>query len=105
MSSCITATRRRHHWLASVLLMLCLENSGAQAQQPASADRLPPIEVSPPVDQNRTRAQPTSDESGGPRRAAPNTSPTNSKPAPGTGANVTSATASDGNGGRQFSGI
>lgn len=106
MSCSITAARRRHLWLASSFLvpLLYLGNSGAQAQQTASADRLPPIEISPPVDQNRTRAQSTYDESAGPRRTAPNTTPT-SNPAPGTGSNVASGTSSGGSGGRQFSGI
>lgn len=109
MSSSIPAARRRRRfWLASSFLVpiLLLGGSAAQAQQAASADQLPLIEISPPVDQNRTRAQPTYDEGGGPRRAAPNTAPTSNLAAPGTGSNSsTPASPGDGNGGRQFAGI
>src|ERR1700682_5369788 len=110
MSSFITAARgRRFFGLSSCLLppIVLLGTSGAQAQQAASADQLPPIEVSPPVDQNRTRAQPTYDESAGPRRVAPNTTPTNNtNPAPSTGSNVASpGTSSGGAAGPPFSGI
>src|SRR5258708_449013 len=109
MSISITAARRRRRfWLASSFLapIVLLASPGAYAQQPPS-DQLPPIEVSPPVDQNRTRAQPTYDESAGPRRVAPNTAPANTpNPAPGTGSNVAPSTSSGGgSGGRQFSGI
>ena len=61
MSSIITAARRRRRFLlASSFLVpiISLGISGAQAQQTASADQLPPIEVNPPDDQNRTRAKP-----------------------------------------------
>ena len=108
MSSSITAARRRQLWLASSFLvpLLAFGHSPAQAQQTAAADQLPPIEVAAPVDQNRTRAQPTYDESPAPRRAAPGTIPTNATPAPGTGSNVASSTSSGGGGGgRQFAGI
>jgi iron complex outermembrane receptor protein len=110
MSCSIIAARRRHLLLASSFLvpLLCLANSGAHAQQTAAADQLPPIQVSPPVDQNRTRAQPTYDESAGPRRVAPSTTPANTaNPAPGTGSSTSPSTSSgnDGNGGRKFAGI
>ena len=61
MSSTISAARRRHLLLASSFLvpLLSLGISGAHAQQTASTEQLPPIEVSPPADQNRTRAKPT----------------------------------------------
>jgi len=108
MSLAITAERRRRFLLASSFLapLLSLGISGAQAQQTASTDQLPPIEVSPPGDQNRTRAKPAFDEGSGARRAARN--PTPSNPAPGTGANV--ASQGDGQGGsgnlvQGFSGI
>src|SRR5437660_3839030 len=93
MSSVITAARRRHLLLASSFLvpLLSLGNSGARAQQTASAEQLPPIEVSAPTDQNRTRAKPAFDEGSGTRRVAPNPTPSNTpNPAPGTGANVAS---------------
>ena len=64
MSATISAARRRHVLLASSLLvpLLSLGMSGAHAQQTASSEQLPPIEVSAPTDQNRTRAKPTYDE-------------------------------------------
>ena len=106
--SITAATRRRLLLLASSLPIVSLGISGAHAQQPASANELPPIEVSPPVDQNRTRARPTYDESAGPSRAAPNPTPTNNaNPAAGTGSNVASSdtSSSGGTAARQFSGI
>ncbi len=67
------ASRRRTYWLASTFLVpvLSLGISAAKAQQ--APDQLPPIEVSPPVDQTRTRAAPLADQDSGPRRAAPST--------------------------------
>ena len=62
MSSIITAARRRRRFLlASSFLapLVALGISGAHAQQTAAADQLPPIEVNPPGDQNRTRAKPS----------------------------------------------
>ena len=73
MSSNIkAAARRRIFWLASGFLVpvLCLDISAAKAE-PASPNQLPPIEVSPPVDQTRTRAKPISDEGSGSRRVVP----------------------------------
>jgi len=113
MSCIIIAARRRHLLLASNFLapLLSLGISGAHAQQPASTDQLPPIEVSPPGDQNRTRAKPSADEGSGTRRVAPNPTPSNNpNPAPGTGANVASQGGGGQGGGggtlvRQFAGI
>ncbi len=98
MSSTIQAApRRRRLLLASSLLIpvLFLDITAAKAQQ-AAADQLPPIEVSPPVDETRTRAKPISDEGSGSRRAAPNTSST-------SGPNVSPTTDAATN--RQFNGI
>ena len=76
MSSITTAAGlRRRFLLASSFLVpiMALGISGAQAQQTASADQLPLLEVNPPGDQNRTRAKPAYDEGAGTRRAvAPN---------------------------------
>src|SRR5205809_146481 len=111
MSSIITAAWRRHVLLASSFLvpLLSLGNSGAQAQQAASTEQLPPIEVSAPTDSNRTRAKPIYDEGAGARRVAPNPTPSNNpNPAPGTGASVASQGGVQGGGGtpvRQFAGI
>src|SRR6266581_4409887 len=78
MSSTLKAAqRRRTCLLASSFLVpvLSMGISAAKAQQISSA-QLPPIEVSPPGDQNRTRARPVNDEGSGSRRAAPNVSQT-----------------------------
>jgi iron complex outermembrane recepter protein len=103
MSSTITAAaaRRRTCLLASGFLVpaLSLGISAASAQQPSS-DRLPPIEVSPPGDQNRTRAKPVGDEGSGSRRIAPNVLPTRSTSVAPTSGPPTNATAV-----RQFNGI
>src|ERR1700756_4872846 len=80
MSSCINAAKRRRIFLlASTFLVpvLSLGISAARAQQ-AAPEQLPPIEVSPPADENRTRARPGSDEGAGARRVAPNLSQTGS---------------------------
>lgn len=102
-----TARRRRRFWLASSFLapIVSFGISSAHAQQ-RPADQLPPIEVSPPGDQNRTRAKPTYDEGAGTRRA-PNPVPsTNANPGAGTGSNVASQSVPQGGSGdRQFSGI
>jgi len=73
MASLIEVAKRRSFCLfASTLLLpvLLLGISAARAQQ-TSPDQLPPIEVSPPDDANRTRAKPASDAGSGPRRVAP----------------------------------
>jgi vitamin B12 transporter len=62
MSSIIPAAKRRRVCLlASSFLVpiISLGISTASAQQSASPDLLPPIEVNPPPDQKRTRAQPS----------------------------------------------
>jgi iron complex outermembrane receptor protein len=103
MSSAIKAAeRRRTCLLASTFLVpvLSLGISAAKAAPP-SPDQLPPIEVSPPNDENRTRAKPVADEGSGSRRVvrnvsqtgSPNVAPTNSTQT----ANVTAN--------RQFAGI
>jgi len=97
-----TAARRRSRLclLASTLLVpvLCLNSSAARAQQTASADQLPPIEVNPPGDQNRTRAKPIPDEGSGSRRAVPAPSATSVAPSNNTPGDATTAN-------RQFAGI
>ena len=67
----LAAQRRRSCLLASTFLapVLSLGISAANAQQPPSANHLPPIEISSPGDQNRTRAKPVPMK--GPARAAP----------------------------------
>jgi iron complex outermembrane receptor protein len=84
MSSTITAaTRRRALLLASSFLVpiVSLGISVAQAQTPF--EQLPPIEVSPPGDANRTRAKPATEPASTSRRVVPRTSPaTDAAPPP-----------------------
>jgi iron complex outermembrane recepter protein len=103
MSSNIkAAARRRTYWLASSFLVpvLSLGFSAAKAQQ-APAEQLPPIEVSPPGDHNRTRAKPMSDEGLGSRRVAPKVSQTSSTNVAPTSNSPTSNVTTN----RQFAGI
>jgi iron complex outermembrane receptor protein len=106
MSSTITAAQRRRTCLLAssfVVAVLSLGIPAAKAQQISSA-QLPPIEVSPPGDQNRTRAKPVSDEGSGSRRVAPSVPQTSSPDgAPASSPNLLSA----GNATtiRQFAGI
>jgi len=99
--SSIIRTTRRHRacLLASTFLVptLSVGLSAASAQQASPADQLPPIEVSPPLDETRTRAKPISDDGYGARQVAPNTSPTSS-PNGSPAGNATPAV-------RQFNGI
>jgi iron complex outermembrane receptor protein len=98
MSSTIkAASRRRRLLLASGFLLpvLPLGISAANAQQ-VSPGQLPPIEISPPRDENQTRAKPLTDQDSGSRRAVPNVSPA-------TSANVSPA--GDTTAVRQFNGI
>jgi iron complex outermembrane receptor protein len=98
--------RRRALLLASSFLTAALlpGNSTAHAQT-ASADQLPPIEVNPPGDANRTRAKPVTDQASTSRRVVPRTSSRldpNAVPAPGP----TADSFSTGVGAvRQFNGI
>jgi iron complex outermembrane receptor protein len=106
MSSTLkAAARRRICLLASSFLVpvLSLAISAAKAQQ-ASQDQLPPIEISPPGDENRTRAKPLNDQGSGSRRVAPNVSQTTSPGGPPTtNPNVSSPGNAATN--RQFAGI
>ncbi len=98
MSSTIKAApRRRRLLLASGFLLpfFTLGISAANAQQ-ASPGQLPPIEVSPPRDENQTRAKPLADQDSDSRRVVPNVSPATS-----TNVSPTSGTTAV----RQFNGI
>jgi iron complex outermembrane recepter protein len=79
-STIIVVQRRRACLLASSFLVpaLALHISAAGAQQSASPSPLPPIEVTSPGDENRTRAKPMNDGEQGSRRVVPNASPTSS---------------------------
>ncbi len=86
--------------------VLSLGISAAEAQQSASPSQLPPIEVSPPGDQNRTRAKPIIDEESGSRRVVPKVSAIGSPTPNGAPSNSPSvAPASGAAGNRQFAGI
>ena len=99
MSFPYSAARRRSLLLlVSILVPLFSVNiCGAQAQQTPLADQLPPIEVSPPVDQNRTRAKPTYEEGSGPQR--PTSTSSSGAATQGTSSSPAGAPV------RQFSGI
>jgi vitamin B12 transporter len=88
MSSISTAAkRRRTYLLASSFLVpiLSLGISAANAQQSASPDLLPAIEVRPPPEPKRTRVEPTTERAPVSRRAVPARTqqpPSEAKPAP-----------------------
>ncbi len=105
-SAIVAAQRRRNCLLASTFLgpILSLGISAAEAQQSASPSPLPPIEISSPGDENRTRAKPISDEGSGSRRVAPKISQTtNTSVAPAPGPNVSPPSGAPAI--RQFNGI
>src|SRR5260370_37797606 len=85
MSSIIkAATRRRAYWLASSFLVpvLSLGFSAAKAQQSASPNLLPTIEVEAPSDKSRTRPEPVPEQTTVSRRVVPaaQQAPTNAQP-------------------------
>jgi iron complex outermembrane recepter protein len=99
----LAAPRRRTCLIASTFLIpvFSLGIPAANAQQTASTNPLPPIEITSPGDQNRTRAKPVTDEGSGSRRVAPRVAqPANINVAPAPGANTSGAPAV-----RQFNGI
>ena len=105
-SATIAAKRHRAIFLATTFLAFNV--SLAQAQNVASTE-LPPVDVSPPTDQNKTRARPVVDEGGGTTPRPVRTT----APSRGTGAGTPDAgssgtgtgTGSGGTGVRQFNGI
>jgi iron complex outermembrane recepter protein len=101
MSSIPRAAQQRRSFLlvtSFLVPVLSLGISAASAQQ-ASPDQLPPIEVNPSGDQNRTRAKPIADQGSGSSRIAPN-APTGS-PIAATNTPPTDNPATN----RQFAGI
>jgi vitamin B12 transporter len=79
MSSILkTASRRRSRLLTSSFLVpvLSLGISGAHAQQSASPNLLPTIEIEAPADKNKPRSKPGSDRPTTSRRAVPATQQT-----------------------------
>jgi iron complex outermembrane receptor protein len=106
MSSALQPARRRRAVLLATTVLV-LNATLAHAQNVASTE-LPPVDVSPPTDQNKTRARPTYDESGGTPRPVRTTEPsrgtgTGASDAASTGAGT--GTGSGGTGFRQFNGI
>jgi vitamin B12 transporter len=74
MSSTITAAkRRRRFWLASTVLVpiASLGISSAHAQQSASPNLLPPVEVAAPPDSDKPRSKPAPAKPAASRRAVP----------------------------------
>src|SRR5262245_26774664 len=106
MSSAITAAKR-HRAVFLATTILAFNVSLAHAQNVASTE-LPPVDVSPPTDQNKTRARPTYDESGGTPRPVRTTAPSRGTGAGTSDAASTGAGTGDSSGGtgvRQFNGI
>ncbi|MGQ0686030.1 TonB-dependent receptor, partial [Bradyrhizobium sp.] len=100
MSSAITAaTRHRAVFLATTFLAL---NTTLACAQTVASSELPPVAVSPPTDQNKTRARPLSDEGGGAPRPARSARPARGS---GTGTSDGAGAGGTGTGVRQFNGI
>src|SRR5438477_1740887 len=103
MSSSIPTAQRRHALLLATTIF-AFNATLANAQNVASTE-LPPVDVSPPTDQNKTRARPVYDESGGAPRPVRTAAPSRGT---GTGSSdgaSTGAGAGTGTGGQQFNGI
>src|SRR4051812_22714137 len=88
MSSISTAARRRRSYLLAssfLVQIVSLGISAANAQQSASPDLLPAIEVRPPPEPRRTRFEPTPERAPVSRRAVPAPTqqpPSEAKPTP-----------------------
>ena len=103
MSFSVVSAKRRHALLLATSIV-ALSPSIAFAQTPAA---LPPVEISPPTDQNKTRARPLEDEGRGATRPQRTARPSRGA---GTGASDGASTGTGtgsgtGTGGRQFNGI
>jgi iron complex outermembrane receptor protein len=88
-------TAKRHSALLLATSILALSGSLASAQTPPTT--LPPVEVSPPTDPNKTRARPLDGDGSGATRPARTT-----RPSRGAGTGTSDGTST---GGRQFNGI
>ena len=101
MSSTINARRRRALLLASSIVGL----TGAHASAQTLATTLPPVEVSAPTDQNKTRARPLDGDGSGTTRPARAVRPSRGA-GTGTSDGASPGTADAGGAsGRQFNGI
>jgi iron complex outermembrane receptor protein len=106
MSSATTAAKR-HRAVFLATSILALNATLAHAQNVASTE-LPPVAVSPPTDQNKTRARPIYDEGGGAPRTARVAAPSRGSGTGSSSATSTGTGAGDGSGGTgasQFNGI
>src|SRR5215470_5048489 len=107
MSSATTAAKRHRAILLATTMLACSVTL-AHAQNVASTE-LPPVDVSPPTDQNKTRARPLTDESGGtkprPARIAAPTRGTGAGTPDNAGTGSGTGSGSGGTGVRQFNGI
>ena len=101
MSFSIEPAKRRHALLLATSIV-ALSPAIAFAQTPGT---LPPVEISPPTDQNRTRARPLDGDGRGATRPQRTARPSRGA---GTGASDGASTGTGsgtGTGGRQFNGI
>ena len=91
MSSTITAARRhRAIFLATTILAL---NATLALAQNVASNELPPVDVSPSTDPNKTRARPLVDEGGGVPRPVRTATPSR-----GTGTGVSDTSTGSGTG-------
>ncbi|HEV2153826.1 TonB-dependent receptor [Bradyrhizobium sp.] len=95
MSRLVSAARRLSAGLLASVSLSSLDLSSTHAQQP-DAEQLPPVEVTRPDDQNRTRARATGEGDATRRRAAPRAAPGG---APASGSSGSGGEAAIGNGG------
>ena len=95
MSRLVSAARRLSAGLVASVSLYPLDLSIAHAQQ-AAAEQLPPVSVTSPDDQNRTRARATGEGDTTRRRAAPSVAPGG---APAAGPSGSGGEAAIGNGG------
>ncbi|MGY8711448.1 TonB-dependent receptor [Bradyrhizobium sp. 18BD] len=84
MSRIVSAARRLSAGLVASVSLSSLDLAIAHAQQ-AAAEQLPPVEVTRPDDQNRTRARATGERNTMRRRPAPRAAPGGAAPASGSG--------------------
>jgi iron complex outermembrane receptor protein len=95
VSRLVSAARRLSAGLLASVSLSSLDLSSTHAQQP-DAEQLPPVEVTRPDDQNRTRARATGEGDATRRRAAPRAAPGG---APASGSSGSGGEAAIGNGG------
>src|SRR5262245_16836635 len=104
--SSATRSAKRYRAVFLATTFLTLNATFAHAQNVASTE-LPPVDVSPPTDQNKTRARPTYDESGAAQRPVRTTAPSRGTGAGSSDTPSTGTGTGEGSGGAggQFNGI